>query len=34
MKGTWTVEEFRDWCIALGINDPEGFGFGSRAYPQ
>ena len=21
-KGVWTVEEYRAWCIALGINDP------------
>ena len=26
MKGIWTVDEFRDWCIALGINDPEEVG--------
>ena len=26
MKGTWTVAEFRDWCNALGIDDPEEVG--------
>jgi len=26
-RGTWTTEEFRDWCSALGINDPEEVGY-------
>lgn len=21
-RGVWTVDEFRDWCDALGIDDP------------
>ena len=25
-KGIWTLEEYRQWCIALGINDPEEVG--------
>lgn len=26
MKGIWTTEEFRTWCLALGIDDPETVG--------
>lgn len=26
MKANWTVEEFRAWCKALGITDPEEVG--------
>ena len=25
-RGVWTVEEFRNWCLALGIDDPEEVG--------
>ena len=25
-KGIWTVDEFREWCLALGIDDPEEVG--------
>lgn len=25
-KGIWTLEEYRDWCQALGITDPEEIG--------
>lgn len=25
-RGIWTVDEFRDWCLALGIDDPEEIG--------
>ena len=25
-KGIWTVDEYRDWCTALGITDPEEVG--------
>ena len=25
-KANWTVDQFRDWCIALGITDPEEVG--------
>ena len=25
-RGIWSVEEFRNWCLALGIEDPEEIG--------
>ena len=25
-KGIWTLAEYRDWCSALGIDDPEEIG--------
>ena len=26
MKGIWSIEDYRAWCLALGIDDPETVG--------
>ena len=26
MKGIWTIDDYRAWCLALGIDDPEVIG--------